>query len=169
MTDTAPAAAPAPAPAPTAPDLSFLLSHTSHVLATRMTAALAEIDMTPRALCVLMKAMSGDMTQIELAKAVDLDKTTMVVTVDELETAGYATRVASPADRRARLVVVTDTGRQVVAAGRKIVDRVHAEVLQSLPAASREVFVDALTALAGGLLARPVECDRPVRRVRQPA
>ena len=30
------------------PDLSFLLTHASHVLATRMTAAFAEIGITPR-------------------------------------------------------------------------------------------------------------------------
>lgn len=157
------------APLQTVPDLSFLLAHTSHVLTTRMTAALAEIGLTPRALCVLMHAEPGELTQIELANLVDLDKTTMVVTVDELEAAGYALRVPAPADRRARLVTVTSAGRQVVAAGRQIVDRVHNEVLGSLSADRRAAFVDALTVLAEGILARPVECERPVRRVRQPA
>jgi MarR family transcriptional regulator, transcriptional regulator for hemolysin len=156
------------ATASAAPDLSFLLAHTSHVLATRMTAELAGIGLTPRALCVLMHAQPGELTQIELASAVDLDKTTMVITVDELEAAGYALRVTSPADRRARLVTVTDAGRRVVAAGRKILDRVHGEVLDAVPPASRAAFVEALTTLAGGYLASPVECERPVRRARQP-
>jgi MarR family transcriptional regulator, transcriptional regulator for hemolysin len=151
-----------------APDLSFLLNHTSHVLATRMTAALADVGLTPRAFCVLVHALPGELTQIELAKVVDVDKTTMVVTVDELELAGYALRVPAPADRRARLVTVTDAGRQVVAAGRKIVDGVHSEVLGALPPPSRASFVDALTTLSQGLLANPVECERPVRRARQP-
>jgi MarR family transcriptional regulator for hemolysin len=62
------------------PDLSFLLNHASYVLRTRMDAAFAEIGMTPRAYCVLSKAMSGEYTQIELAKLSDLDKTTMVIT-----------------------------------------------------------------------------------------
>jgi MarR family transcriptional regulator, transcriptional regulator for hemolysin len=150
------------------PDLSFLLAHTSHVLTTRMTAALAEIGLTPRSFCVLMHAAPGEQTQIELAGLVDLDKTTMVVTVDELEAAGYALRVPSPADRRARLVTLTDAGREIVAAGRKIVDRVHGEVLESLPSARRSVFLDSLASLADGILATPVECERPVRRVRQP-
>ena len=48
-------------------DLSFLLNHTSHVLATRMTAAFAEIGVTPREYCVLAHAMGGQFTQIELA------------------------------------------------------------------------------------------------------
>lgn len=157
------------APPRSVPDLSFLLAHTSHVLTTRTTAALAEIGLTPRALCVLMHAEPGELTQIELASVVDLDKTTMVVTVDELEEAGYAQRVPAPADRRARLVTVTDAGRQIVAAGRLILDRVHGEVLDALPPATRPSFVDALTALAGGVLGSPVDCERPVRRVRQPS
>jgi MarR family transcriptional regulator, transcriptional regulator for hemolysin len=157
------------APARTVPDLSFLLAHTSHVLTTRMTAALGEIGLTPREFCVLMHAEPGDLTQIELAGLVDLDKTTMVVTVDELEAAGYALRVPSPADRRARLVTLTDAGRKVMEVGREIVDRVHGDVLNSLPAGQRAVFVDALAALADGILGSPVECERPVRRARQQA
>lgn len=155
-------------PAQRAPDLSFLLSHTSRILATRMTAALAEIGMTPRGHCVLTHALPGELTQIELAKLADLDKTTMVVTLDELEEAGLAERRPSPADRRARIVAVTEEGRQVAAAGAKIVNRVHGEVLAALPAAERTTFTSALTRLADGYLAVPSDCERQVRRARQP-
>ena len=149
------------------PDLSFMLAHAAHVLATRMTAAFAEIGITPRDYCVLYHAASAELTQIELARVSDLDKTTMVVTLDELEEAGYAVRRPSRADRRARVVVVTDEGKRLVAAGHEIADRVHAEVLAELPPASRGVFVDSLTQLVSGLLAEPVAGDRPVRRARQ--
>jgi MarR family transcriptional regulator, transcriptional regulator for hemolysin len=93
----------------------------------------------------------------------------MVVTLDELEDAGYAERRPSRADRRARVVVVTDEGKRLVAAGHEIADRVHAEVLAELPRASRGTFVDSLTRLVSGLLAEPVACERPVRRARQTA
>ncbi len=154
-------------PERTAPDVSFLLAHTSHVLATRMTAALAELGMTPREHCVLMHALPGDRTQIEVAKLSDLDKTTMVVTLDELEQAGYAERRPSAADRRARVVAVTADGERAVARSQEVVDRVHREVLDALPPAEREVFVSALTRLVSGHLAEPVECERVVRRPRQ--
>jgi DNA-binding MarR family transcriptional regulator len=150
-------------------DLSFLLNHASHVLATRMTAACAEIGLTPRAYCVLRHAMAGEYTQIELAKLSDLDKTTMVITLDELEGAGYAERRPSPADRRARIVTVTPAGADAVTAGRQVVDRVHGEVLAALPQEQRQLFVDALSTLVSGLLAEPVECPRPVRRARTQA
>ena len=150
-------------------DLSFLLNHASHVLATRMTAAFAEIGITPRDYCVLAHAMSGEYTQIELAKLSDLDKTTMLNTLDELERAGYAERRPSPADRRVRIVTVTPAGAGLVAAGHQIADRVHGEVLDALPPGERQAFTGALTSLVAGLLAEPVECDRPVRRARVPS
>jgi len=149
-------------------DLSFLLNHASHVLATRMTAAFADIGITPRDYCVLSHAMSGEYTQIELAKLADLDKTTMLNTLDDLERAGYAERKPSPADRRVRIVRVTRHGEGLVAEGHQIADRVHGEVLGALPPEQRQAFVGALTTLVGGLLAEPVECERPVRRARVP-
>ena len=149
-------------------DLSFLLTHASHVLATRMTAAFAEIGITPREYCVLAHAMGGSYTQIELAKLADLDKTTMLNTMDYLEGAGYAQRTPSPADRRARIITVTPAGTDLVAAGHEIADLVHREVLDALPAEQREVFTGAMTSLVTGLLAEPVASDRPVRRARVP-
>jgi MarR family transcriptional regulator, transcriptional regulator for hemolysin len=157
------------APERTVPDLSFMLAHASHVLATRMAAAFAEIGITPRDYCVLHHAASGEFTQGELAKLSDLDKTTMVVTLDELEAAGYAERRPAPADRRARIVVVTGEGRRLVTAGHKIADGVHREVLAELAPAGRGVFLDSLAHLVGGLLAEPVDSERPVRRARRPA
>ncbi|HVT70969.1 MAG TPA: MarR family winged helix-turn-helix transcriptional regulator [Trebonia sp.] len=149
-------------------DLSFLLNHASYVLATRMTAACAEIGLTPREYCVLAHAMGGQYTQTELAKLADLDKTTMLNTMDYLEREGYAERTPSPADRRVRIVTVTPAGAALVAAGNEITDRVHREVLDALPEAQREAFTGALTTLVRGLLAEPVQSDRPVRRARVP-
>lgn len=147
--------------------MSYLLTHTAHVLTTRMSAAFEEIGITPRAYCVLFHALEEERTQIQLAEISDLDKTTMVVTVDELEKAGLAERRPSSRDRRARVISVTEAGERIVAEGTRIADGVHREVLEALPEGERDVLVGALTRLAEGLLSTPVECDRPVRRTRQ--
>ena len=150
-------------------DLSFLLSHTAHVLATRMTAAFAEIGISPREYCVLAHAMDGQYTQIELAKLADLDKTTMLNTTDYLEREGYAERTPSPADRRARIITVTPAGAALAAAGHEIADRVHREVLEALPESQRRLFTDMLTALVtDGPLAGAAPFERPARRARVP-
>jgi MarR family transcriptional regulator for hemolysin len=155
------------APARTAPDLTGLLLHAGHVLTTRLTAALADLGITPRDHCVLWHAMAAERTQIQLAELAGLDKTTMVATADRLEAAGLAERRPAGRDRRARIISVTEQGGRVVAAATKIVDRVHGEVLAALPAAERDAFTAALARLVDGHLATPVDCDRPVRRIRQ--
>ncbi|PGH42124.1 MarR family transcriptional regulator [Micromonospora sp. WMMA1996] len=154
-------------PTRTTPDLSFLLDHTSHVLRTRMAAALAEIGLTARMHCVLVHALPEERTQIQLAEIGDMDKTTMVVTVDALEQAGLAVRRPSSTDRRARIIAVTEEGARVAERSQEIVDRVHAEALASLPDDEREVLIRALARLAADHLATPAQNPRPVRRARQ--
>ena len=116
---------------------------------------------------MLFHALEAERTQIELAEISDLDKTTMVVTVDELERAGLAERRPSSTDRRARIIAVTEQGERAVAEGAKIADRVHRGVLDALPEAQRDVLVQALTELTQGYLASPAESRTQVRRARQ--
>ncbi|MET8329865.1 MarR family winged helix-turn-helix transcriptional regulator [Streptomyces sp. NPDC005181] len=155
------------APARTEPDLSFLLDHTSHVLRTRMAAALAEIGLTARMHCVLVHALEEERTQIQLAEIGDMDKTTMVVTVDALEKAGLAERRPSSKDRRARFIAVTEKGAQVAGESQKIVDGVHEQALGALPQGEREVLLRAMKRLVDGHLATPSEGPQTVRRARQ--
>ncbi|MGW7455402.1 MarR family winged helix-turn-helix transcriptional regulator [Streptomyces sp. NPDC054787] len=149
------------------PDLSYLLDHTSHVLRTHMSAQLGEIGLTPRMHCVLVHALEEERTQAQLAEIGDMDKTTMVVTVDALEKAGLAERRPSGTDRRARIIAVTEEGAKVAKESQKIVDRVHGSTLASLPDDERDVLVRALNRLARGHLQTPAEGPRTARRARQ--
>jgi MarR family transcriptional regulator, transcriptional regulator for hemolysin len=149
---------------PLAANLGWLLAQAAHTLNTELTAALERLFVSPRGYCVLSGAMSGEYTQTELAQMVGLDKTTMVVTLDQLEADGLAKRVPSSEDRRARVVAVTKAGERKVAEAEKIVDQIHADVLTALPAGQREQFVEALNCLVGGRLSEPVQCSNPVRR-----
>ncbi|MGA8116007.1 MAG: MarR family winged helix-turn-helix transcriptional regulator [Actinocatenispora sp.] len=154
------------APTRTVQDLTTLFNHAGHVLSTRLTVALAGIGLTPRMQCVLQNALEGERTQIQLAELAHLDKTTMVMTIDELESAGYARRELSSTDRRARVIVVTEDGARIASAGQKIVDQVHSEALAELEEQDRKTFLCALTQLVEDHLAMPLDCDRPVRRAR---
>jgi MarR family transcriptional regulator for hemolysin len=145
-------------------DLCWLLSRASYILTTEMTAALEDLGVSPRAHCVLSAAISGDHTQTELARMVGLDKTTMVVTLDELESAGLAERKPSKTDRRARVIAVTKTGARKVREAEAIAEGIRADVLDVLPAADREVFLSSLTKLVSERLNEPVQCAQPVRR-----
>ena len=61
----------------------------------------------------------AEKTQGALAAEAALDKTTMVVTVDELERAGLAERRPSTTDRRVRIIAVTPEGERLVRRGRR--------------------------------------------------
>jgi MarR family transcriptional regulator, transcriptional regulator for hemolysin len=149
-------------------DLMLLLDQAGHALSTELTAGLAGLGITPRAHCVLAHALAGDLTQTDLAERCGLDKTTMVVTMDELERAGLAERTPSTTDRRARLISVTAAGKRKLAQANTIVQRIYADVLAALPGTERQAFVAGLSRLVGGRLATPVHCERPVRRRRSP-
>jgi MarR family transcriptional regulator for hemolysin len=148
------------APERTERDVTGLLNMAGHALSNRLAAALADVDLTPRMQCVLVHALEEERTQIQLAALADLDKTTMVATVDELEVRGLAERRPSASDRRARIIAVTDKGRAAAEEGQRIVDRVHADALGGLSASDRSSFVEALARLADNKGAGPVRRPR---------
>ncbi len=150
------------APERTVRDITGLLNQAGHTLSNRLAAALADVDLTPRMQCVLVHALEEERTQIQLAALADLDKTTMVSTVDALEARGLAERRPSAADRRARIIAVTEKGRLAAEEGQRIVDRVHAEALGGLPDDERAAFVAALGKLVDG----SAPATGPVRRAR---
>jgi DNA-binding MarR family transcriptional regulator len=145
-------------------DLMMLLHRTGHALETELTARLAEIGLTPRARCVLSGALDADRTQSEIAEMISIDKTTMVVTMDALESAGYAERRPSPTDRRARVVVVTEAGRAIAAKADDVYEDVVTSVLGSLPDDERAGLVNGLTRLVEGRLGAVVPCEKPPRK-----
>jgi DNA-binding MarR family transcriptional regulator len=147
-----------------AADLCWLLARASHALTTEATAALEGSGISPREHAVLATAMTGAHTQIELARLVGLDKTTMVVTVDALEAAGLAERRPSSSDRRARVVAVTKAGERKVREAEAVLERVRNDVLGMLDPAERKAFLSGLSQLACGRLADPVPCAHSVRR-----
>jgi MarR family transcriptional regulator, transcriptional regulator for hemolysin len=157
-------AVPDRAQAPLASDLCWLLSRASHGLTTEFTAALEQLGISPREHSVLFTAMTGELTQTEIARMVGLDKTTMVVTVDELEASGLAERRPSTTDRRARVIVVTDAGERLVREADEVLDRVRDDVLSVLEPDERQVFLTALGRLVCGRLAQPAQCAHPPRR-----
>lgn len=145
-------------------DLMMLLHRTGHALETELTARLAGIGLTPRARCVLSSALDAELTQTEIADMISIDKTTMVVTMDALESAGYAERRPSPTDRRARVVVVTESGREIVAKADDLYAEIVGSVLGSLPDGERDSLVNGLTRLMEGRLSTPVPCEKPPRK-----
>jgi MarR family transcriptional regulator, transcriptional regulator for hemolysin len=148
-------------------DLLFLLNQASYALGNEMATRLAEVGITPRHYCVLSNARGQDLTQIRLAERSMLDKTTMVVTLDELERQGLVERRPWAADRRVKQVFVTPAGEDAIDRARVVVEQMQSDVLGSLPEDRREEFATALTALVNGPLASPSHVEHAQRRPRE--
>ncbi|MFI4939357.1 MAG: MarR family winged helix-turn-helix transcriptional regulator [Burkholderiales bacterium] len=54
------------------------------------------------------------LSQVELANRVGIEAATMVATIDRLVKAGFLRRESAAHDRRVKLVVLTDSGKQLV-------------------------------------------------------
>lgn len=130
-------------------DLCWLLQRASaRQKAEYDAAAMAATGLTARKHQVLVAAMGADLTQVELGRAVGLDKTTITVTLDELERAGLAERRAVPGNRRVRQVAVTEAGRRAAREAEQVVAATQERILARLPGGEREVLLAALRRLA---------------------
>jgi DNA-binding MarR family transcriptional regulator len=63
-----------------------------------------------------------------------------------------------PADRRARLLFLTEEAHPLIEAGRKIGDITRTEALEGLPQADRDALLRVLTTMKSNLVEA---CDRP--------
>jgi MarR family transcriptional regulator for hemolysin len=131
-----------------ASNICWLLSRANWLQKAEIETALMSTGLTTRQHQVLIAALDAEHTQTQLANILGLDKTTMMVTLDELEREGLAERRPVPSDRRARLVAVTAEGRKLLRKADKAFGEANERVLMRLPEAERSVFLQALERLA---------------------
>ena len=90
-----------------------------------------------------------------------LDKTTMVVTIDALEKAGWAERRPSSTDRRVRVIAVTKAGERKVAQAREADRPGPDRVLERLSASDRKGLLQGLSQL----VCQGKAADSPVKKM----
>ena len=129
-------------------NVCWLLSRANWLQKAEIEAALETAGLSTRQHQVLTAALDGERTQTQLANILGLDKTTMMVTLDELERERLAERLPLPSDRRARIVAVTPEGRKLLRRADKAFAEANERVLSRLPEQERSVFLQALERLA---------------------
>lgn len=82
-----------------------------------------------------------------LAERAQMTKQAMAELVRHLETHGYVQRVADPADRRAKLVLPTDRGRDVIAIAQDLVPELEGRVGRILGSDRAQALRDDLEAI----------------------
>jgi DNA-binding MarR family transcriptional regulator len=96
-----------------AEDIGFLLSRASGLVVRATNESLAPDELRVRQYSVLVLACEAEdgISQRDLAEALGLDPSQIVLLVDELARSGLVERRPSPVDRRTKLIAATSTGR----------------------------------------------------------
>ncbi|MFE0463948.1 MarR family winged helix-turn-helix transcriptional regulator [Kitasatospora sp. NPDC058965] len=89
-------------------------------------------------------ARTGPCSAADLGREIGLDRTTVTRRADRLEEAGLLRREADPADRRATLLHLTDTGDEAVTATRERLAARIEDALAAWPASQARDFAQLL-------------------------
>ncbi|MFG1658274.1 MarR family winged helix-turn-helix transcriptional regulator [Micromonospora chersina] len=140
--------------------LGYLLKHAYLRLAEESARALAPHGIDGRELAVLAVLNAHDeLSQLEVAGTLSIDRTTMVALVDALEDKQLVERRRSPHDRRKNIVQLTPSGRQRLQDAELARQEMERRFLAPLSSTEAACVVRALRSLAGD----PTPAKKPDR------
>jgi DNA-binding MarR family transcriptional regulator len=129
--------------------LGYLLKHAQLRLAGLTSTALAPLGISGRECAVLIAIDDRTpLSQQEVARRMDVDRTTMVALIDDLEHKGLVQRRQDPDDRRKNVVILTDTGRDTLRRATAATEEVERCFLGSLSGDETAMLKKALQAAA---------------------
>jgi len=117
----------------------------------------ADIDLTAVQFAAMLTLRDHPgLDQQTLAGLIAYDRVTLGGVIDRLVQKNLVARETSPTDRRARILMLTDEGREVLNRAIPWVDQVQDDILAGLTDAEQETFVTLLSKLtrAGNELSR---------------
>ena len=92
--------------------IGYLLQRAHHQLRAEVVAALAGSGLNPgQLLIVAALASSNDLTQRELSEVTNVEKSSVVIFLNQLEADGWVERRMHPTDRRAHAIHLSEAGR----------------------------------------------------------
>ncbi|MFD9127751.1 MarR family winged helix-turn-helix transcriptional regulator [Kitasatospora sp. NPDC059571] len=145
-------------PPPLTSSLAFRLGTLGTVATARFAAAIESRGLKPKQVGLLAALDAGAAaSQLELSQAMGVAPSLVVSLADQLEALGALRRVRDSADRRRQALVLTDTGRELLADCAALAQEVDAGLAAALTPAEREALRSALGILAreAGLPADP--------------
>ena len=117
----------------------YLISRLGVYASRHFSERIESLGLTPRmwgALNVLDAEPA--MSQQQLGRLIDMDPSSMVSTIDELESRGMVERRRHPSDRRVHALHITDDGRETLERGRSLARAAQNELLAPLSADERQ-------------------------------
>jgi DNA-binding MarR family transcriptional regulator len=91
-------------------------------------------------------------SQLALARTLGIDKSKMVLVLDELQAAGFITRVPDPTDRRVRIIKATTAGLAARSAAAAELQKIEDVLLADLSDGDRKTLLAVLDHVVNGPL-----------------
>jgi DNA-binding MarR family transcriptional regulator len=138
------------------PDLAAMIVPVGRALTAAERPVLADHGLSMWAYVVLLHLDEHPIrTQAALADTVGADKTRIIAVLDDLAARGFISRQPDPADRRARLLSITEAGRRARDTAQAAIQQREEQLLARLTPAQRRGFLDALQTLYRLLIESP--------------
>lgn len=147
------------------------LMHRVLQLALDIYAEESEVSgLTQRQFAVLEAAsQKAGLTQTDLVKATGIDRSTLADLVSRMTTKGLLERERSPLDARAKAVKVSQEGMLALEAARPCVIAADKRILQLIPKAKRDSFLEVLSQLAETADAAPEQAKAEAKAAKKAA
>jgi len=130
----------------------FLLHDISRLMRKRFERRARTIGLTRAQWSVLANvARKEGINQTALAEILEIEPITLVRQIDRLEAAGWIERRLDPADRRVRLIYLTQSAQPILERVRELGAATRAETLASLTPAQQEALIDTLIGIKATL------------------
>ncbi|MCG2840902.1 MarR family transcriptional regulator [Sandaracinobacter sp. RS1-74] len=148
--------------------LGFLIHDVSRLRRTVVDKAMKPMDVTRSqwwVLSNLSRDPNNQMMQTELAHVLDIGKVALGGLLDRLEAVGYVERRADPMDRRAKRVIMTARGAQMMKRIQKQAVSLNTEMLDGIPASELQQMEDILHRMKQRL--RAMDSELKVEQMRK--
>jgi DNA-binding MarR family transcriptional regulator len=96
-------------------------------------------------------SIDDGLSQVALAGRIETDPMTVSGLIERLEAKGLVVRVADPTDSRAKIVLITDKARAMVAKMKKLAENLYAVAFEGISEAERENALKVLQQMSANL------------------
>lgn len=138
-----------------AKSLGYVLARVGAIAIERFRSHLEELDIRPRHYSVLsvLHQRTEPSPQYLVAGCIELDPSSLVEVIDEMEARGLVRRERDPSDRRRNVLIMTERGRDILQRARRVATDAEEELFGHLSPADRQRLVEQLSPIiqtAGG-------------------
>ena len=97
-------------------------------------------------------ARHPNLTQVQIAKILDLEPQNLIRTLDKLEQQGWIEKLADPEDRRVKCIVATISAKKIIKQINEISESVKPEILKGIDSTKIKAVVNNLASMRENLI-----------------